>query len=134
MPEDANIIDRVRTLAERMGLGRDVDLRGQRHPSPHGHHLRPLDFNQFRKQSRVPSGRQPYLVGKLSGPSDITGPYHRVLAEEPNQQPAEPEMPEWLTRCSEPRRRMMLFFSGGALILISFICFGPAKHTPKKQK
>ena len=58
----------------------------------------------------------------------------RVLAEEPSQQPAEPVMPGWLTRCSEPRRRMMLFFSGGALILISFICFGPAKHTPKKQK
>ncbi len=58
----------------------------------------------------------------------------RVLAEEPDQQPAEPVMPGWLTRCSEPRRRMMLFFSGGALILISFICFGPAKHTPKKQK
>ncbi len=59
---------------------------------------------------------------------------HRVLAEEPDQQPAEPVMPGWLTRCSEPRRRMMLFFSGGALILISFICFGPAKHTPKKQE
>ena len=59
---------------------------------------------------------------------------HRVLAEEPDQEPAEPVMPGWLTRCSEPRRRMMLFFSGGALILISFICFGPAKHTPKKQE
>ena len=58
----------------------------------------------------------------------------RVLTKEPSQQPAEPVMPGWLTRCSEPRRRKMLFFSGGALILISFICFGPAKHTPKKQK
>ena len=58
----------------------------------------------------------------------------RVLAEEPDQQPAEPVMPLWLTRCSEPSLRIMLFFSGGALILISFICFGPAKHTPKKQE
>ena len=58
----------------------------------------------------------------------------RVLTKRPNQQPVEPVMPGWLTRCSEPRRRTMLFFSGGALILISFICFGPAKQTPKKQQ
>ena len=59
---------------------------------------------------------------------------HRVLAEDPDQQPAEPVMPGWLTRCSEPRRRMMLFFSGGALILISFICFRPGQTDSKKQE
>jgi len=58
----------------------------------------------------------------------------RVLTKGPNQQPVEPVMPGWLTRCSEPRRRIVLFFSGGALILISFICFGPAKKTPKQQQ
>ena len=59
---------------------------------------------------------------------------HRVLTKEPAQQPAEPPMPEWLTRCSEPRRRMMLFFSGGALILISFICFRPSQPDSKKHQ
>ncbi len=58
----------------------------------------------------------------------------RVMAKELDQEPAEPVMPAWLTRCSEPFRRMMMFFSGGALILISFICFRPAQPDPKKQE
>jgi len=33
-------------------------------------------------------------------------------------------IPAWLSRCSEPRRRMALFFVGAGLILTSFICFG----------
>ena len=37
-----------------------------------------------------------------------------------------PEMPEWLTRCRNPRQRMGLFFSGSVLILVSFTCFGLA--------
>ena len=32
--------------------------------------------------------------------------------------------PAWLSRCSEPRRRMVLFSVGAALILTSFIWFG----------
>ena len=32
--------------------------------------------------------------------------------------------PVWLTRCSEPRRRLVLFFVGAGLILTSFVCFG----------
>ncbi len=39
-------------------------------------------------------------------------------------------VPAWLSRCSEPRRRMALFFVGAGLILTSFICFG----FPKKLK
>ena len=58
----------------------------------------------------------------------------RVLAANPNQKFVEPAMPEWLTRCSEPRQRILLFFSGGALILISFICFGPPKQITKKER
>jgi hypothetical protein len=61
----------------------------------------------------------------------------RALIEDPNRPtagraPGAP-MPEWLSRCSEPRRRIMLFFAGAALILTSFICFGPAKQTPEKE-
>lgn len=49
----------------------------------------------------------------------------KALTEGPNRQFHEPMTPLWLTRCREPRRRMMLFFSGAFLILISFIWFGP---------
>jgi hypothetical protein len=58
----------------------------------------------------------------------------RVLAEDPNRQSVDSVMPAWLSRCGEPRRRMMLLFFGVALILTSFICFGPAKRTPEKQE
>jgi hypothetical protein len=36
-------------------------------------------------------------------------------------------VPAWLTHCSEPRRRIMLFFAGAGLILISFACFTPTQ-------
>jgi len=94
------------------------------------------DPNLFKRIASVTLG---------TGPEDANAIYpratdeqlaaaRRVLAKKLNQQSVEPVMPGWLTRCSEPRRRTVLFFSGGALILISFICFGPAKQTPKKQE
>jgi hypothetical protein len=46
----------------------------------------------------------------------------------------EPTMPKWLIRCKEPRRRMMLFLAGAGLILISFICFAPAKKPQSRQQ
>jgi hypothetical protein len=58
----------------------------------------------------------------------------RVLAADPNQRPAEPVMPAWLARCSEPSRRIMLFIAGAALIVISFICFRPGQAVSKKQQ
>lgn len=51
----------------------------------------------------------------------------KALAKDSGRQPAEPVVPDWLTRCSEPRRRIILFLAGSVLILISFICFGSAK-------
>ncbi len=51
----------------------------------------------------------------------------RRALEDPNEQANEPTIPKWLSRCSEPRKRTALFFSGVALILISFICFKPVK-------
>ncbi len=47
----------------------------------------------------------------------------KVLAEESNQILVEPAVPRWLIRCSGSPWRIMLFFAGAALILISFICF-----------
>ncbi|MBN2181374.1 MAG: hypothetical protein JW715_05635 [Sedimentisphaerales bacterium] len=51
----------------------------------------------------------------------------RKALTDPNSESIEPVIPAWLIRSSEPRKRMTLFFSGIALILISFICFRPTK-------
>ncbi|MHC4687632.1 MAG: hypothetical protein ACYTEW_25490 [Planctomycetota bacterium] len=58
----------------------------------------------------------------------------RALTEESNQQFSEPTVPGWLTRCSKPHRRIMLFFCGAALILISFIWSGSGERSPEKGK
>ena len=54
----------------------------------------------------------------------------RALMEDPNQSAAA-LMPNWLSRCREPRRRLMLFVCGVVLILTSFVCFRPAKPNAK---
>jgi hypothetical protein len=57
----------------------------------------------------------------------------KVLAEDLKQQPSKAEVPDWIARCSEPSKRIILFSAGAFLILISFICFGPAKQKPCEQ-
>jgi hypothetical protein len=57
----------------------------------------------------------------------------KVLTEESNQEPAKEILPLWLNRCREPHRRTALFFAGAGLILISFICFGPAKEISQEK-
>jgi len=64
----------------------------------------------------------------------------KALTEQSNQQlaslrsgSAEPPVPKWLSRCSEPRRRIILFLAGAALILISFVCFCPTRQASQKQ-
>jgi hypothetical protein len=59
---------------------------------------------------------------------------HRALEQDPNDLSAGPMLPEWLTRCSEPRRRITLFIAGSFLILISFTCFFPSRLTAKKPE
>jgi hypothetical protein len=56
----------------------------------------------------------------------------RILAEDSRRQ-AEAEIPQWIIRCSEPSKRIILFSAGAFLILISFICFAPAKQPPSRQ-
>jgi hypothetical protein len=59
----------------------------------------------------------------------------KALTEETSTEPVDSTLPQWLTRCQEPRRRTILFFAGAGLILISFICFGPVKEkTVEKAK
>jgi hypothetical protein len=57
----------------------------------------------------------------------------KALTEEMGRNTTEATLPKWLTRCGEPRRRTMLFFAGAALIIISFICFGPAKEKSREE-
>ena len=52
----------------------------------------------------------------------------KALMGDSRSEAAEPKVPKWLTRCSEPRRRVILFLSGAFLILISFIWFGPCER------
>jgi hypothetical protein len=52
----------------------------------------------------------------------------KVLAEDSEQQLSKAEVPSWIARCSEPSKRIILFLAGASLILISFICFGPARE------
>ena len=52
----------------------------------------------------------------------------KALMEASTRKVAESEMPDWLTRCCEPRRRIVLFLAGAFLILISFIWFGHVKE------
>jgi len=58
----------------------------------------------------------------------------RALMEDPNDQSDGAMLPEWLTRCSEPRRRTTLFIAGSVLILISLTFFAPARQSPTKKE
>ena len=55
----------------------------------------------------------------------------KISAEDSSLKVAEPTIPEWLSRCSEPRRRTILFLAGAFLVLISFIFFGPVRQTER---
>ena len=52
----------------------------------------------------------------------------KALTKEPTPQLADSTVPQWLTRCSERRRRIGLSLAGAGLIFVSFICFAPAKR------
>jgi hypothetical protein len=49
-----------------------------------------------------------------------------ALTEDVKHQDIEPAIPDWIVRCSRPSRKIILFFAGASLILISFVCFRPA--------
>jgi hypothetical protein len=55
-----------------------------------------------------------------------------ALAEQNAQTPTPHTIPDWLERCSEPRKRLLLLVSGAALLIISFAFFGsPRPQTAK---
>jgi pyrroline-5-carboxylate reductase len=49
-----------------------------------------------------------------------------LIAAAPPLEP-EPVLPDWLTRCTNPFLRKILFIAGAALILVSFTCFNIKK-------
>lgn len=55
----------------------------------------------------------------------------KALEEDKKSGAVEAAVPAWVERCSEPAQRMVLFIAGGFLVLISFICFGPASEGQK---
>jgi hypothetical protein len=50
-----------------------------------------------------------------------------ALMEDTRHVSPETAIPNWLSRCSERPRRVILFFAGAFLVLISFIWFGRGK-------
>jgi ABC-type Fe3+-siderophore transport system permease subunit len=57
----------------------------------------------------------------------------RALIEEPDEQTNEESIPPWLGPCCRWPRRHILFFSGAALVLISFIFFGPTRRPARSM-
>lgn len=56
----------------------------------------------------------------------------KALMQDSSPKPPEPAVPAWLTRCSEPRHRVVLFLAGAALILVALTCFRSVEA--KKQE
>lgn len=49
----------------------------------------------------------------------------KALLEPDEHEPAQPPIPTWLQRASDPPKRIVLFIAGAALVLISLACFTP---------
>ncbi len=92
-------------------------------------------LQQFQGDANFVKRIAPATVG--SEPADTNAVYpkataeqlaaaQKVLSEDFARQRTHPTVPNWLTRCSQPRRRTVLFLSGAFLILISFVFFRAA--------
>ena len=57
----------------------------------------------------------------------------RTLTEQVSPKPDTSQIPRWVSRCCEPRRRMILCIAGALLIIVSFVWFGSAK-LPRPEK
>jgi hypothetical protein len=56
----------------------------------------------------------------------------QALSEEPNEPAPDEAIPEWLGLCCRWPRRQIFFSCGAALVLISFVFFGPPKR-PRRE-
>lgn len=57
----------------------------------------------------------------------------KALTESSNHKIAEPVVSGWISRCSKPLRRTILFLAGAFLVLISFVWFGPARQRSQEE-
>jgi len=56
-----------------------------------------------------------------------------TLARQQKEIEKKKDIPKFILRCSEPNKRIALFFAGASLVLISFICFSSPEKQPKKK-
>lgn len=49
----------------------------------------------------------------------------KALVDDADEDATEVPVPQWLRRCSEPGKRIILFIAGASLIVISLVCFTP---------
>lgn len=47
----------------------------------------------------------------------------KALTNQADDGSVEASIPDWLQRCSDPAKRIILFISGASLVLISMVCF-----------
>jgi hypothetical protein len=52
----------------------------------------------------------------------------QALIDQSSKDKPLPEVPGWLLRCAEPRRRISLFVAGASLVIISLVCFTPERR------
>ena len=57
----------------------------------------------------------------------------KALTENSDSLSDEMIIPDWLARSSDPFRRILLFIAGAFLVIISLVCFGPAKRISPEQ-
>jgi len=76
----------------------------------------------------------PVTLGTEPNDPDTAYPHARAkelaiareaLIEQAEQDGAQPDVPTWLRRASDPPKRIALFIAGAGLILISLSCFTP---------
>ena len=98
-------------------------------------HLQAEDPNFVRRLAPVtpgPESEDANIVYPRATPEELAAA-RRALMADPDQQVPEPVLPEWLSRCSEPRRRIVLFISGIVLIITSLVCFEPKKKSSETK-
>jgi hypothetical protein len=98
-------------------------------------HLQAEDPNFVRRLAPVTPGSETEdanTVYPRATPEELAAA-RRALMTAPEQQVPEPVLPGWLSRCSEPRSRLILFISGIVLILTSLICFQPKKRISETE-
>jgi hypothetical protein len=88
------------------------------------------DANFVKRIAPATVGSEPAEVNTIypKATAEQLAAAQKVLSEDFDQQHTQPAVPNWLRRCSQPRRRTVLFLAGAFLILISFVSFSAAKE------